>query len=145
MTNYTDKGRVFTRVFIGGISQNVSADDINNEFGKYGQLKNVWVAKRPHGFAFVEYDNIQDAEEAVKSLNGVSLFNENKIRVEISKKKPGNRRGGGSSGFRGNSSSNRSSSFRGSNSNTSFKPKSRFNANSSSVVLEDVVHQEVVV
>ena len=39
--------------------------DLEDAFGKYGPVKNVWVARRPPGFGFVEMEARQDAEEAV--------------------------------------------------------------------------------
>ena len=39
--------------------------DLEDAFGKYGPVKNVWVARRPPGFGFVEMEERQDAEEAV--------------------------------------------------------------------------------
>lgn len=76
------------RVFIGGISSDVSKDAIEKEFGKFGKLSSVWVAQNPPGFAFVEFDDGRDAEEAVKSLNGQTLFDGNRIRVEHSRPRP---------------------------------------------------------
>ena len=40
--------------------------DLEDAFGKYGPVKNVWVARRPPGFGFVEMEDRQDAEEAVR-------------------------------------------------------------------------------
>ena len=31
-------------------------------FSKYGKLCSVWVAQRPAGFAFIEYEDNEDAE-----------------------------------------------------------------------------------
>lgn len=85
------------RVFIGGISAEVSKDEIEKELGKYGKLNSVWVAQNPPGFAFVEFDHGNDADEAVRCLNGQSLFDDgNKLRVEHSRPKQGG--GGGRSG-----------------------------------------------
>ena len=68
------------RVFIGGISGEVTNGAIiEKEFGK---LNSIWVAKNPLGFTFVEFDDKRDAQEAVKSLNGQTLFDGNKLRVE---------------------------------------------------------------
>lgn len=83
------------RVFVGGISGDVSKDAIEKEFGKYGKLSSVWVAQNPPGFAFVEYDDGRDAEEAVKSLNGQTLFDGNRVRVEHSRPRPNGGRGRG--------------------------------------------------
>lgn len=67
------------RVFIGGISSSTSKDEIEREFSKYGRLNSVWVAQNPPGFAFVEYEDGRDAQEAVKQLNGTALFDDNKV------------------------------------------------------------------
>ncbi len=37
---------------------------------RYGPLRNVWVARNPPGFAFVEFEDPRDAEDAVKALDG---------------------------------------------------------------------------
>ena len=39
--------------------------DLEDAFGKYGPVKNVWVARRPPGFGFVEMEARQDAEDGV--------------------------------------------------------------------------------
>ena len=44
--------------------------DLEASFGKYGTLKNVWVARNPPGFAFVEFEDPRDAEDAVRALDG---------------------------------------------------------------------------
>lgn len=85
------------RVFVGGISGDVSKDAIEKEFGKFGKLSSVWVAQNPPGFAFVEFDDMEDADEAVKSLNGQTLFDGNRVRVEHSRP----RKEGGGGGGRG--------------------------------------------
>lgn len=69
------------RVFIGGISSSTSKDEIEREFAKYGRLNSVWVAQNPPGFAFVEYEDGRDAQEAVKQLNGTALFDDNKVSL----------------------------------------------------------------
>ena len=42
--------------------------DLEDAFGKYGPVKNVWVARRPPGFGFVEMEARQDAEEVVGKI-----------------------------------------------------------------------------
>ena len=37
---------------------------------RYGPLRNVWVARNPPGFAFVEFEDPRDAEDSVKALDG---------------------------------------------------------------------------
>ncbi|XP_071445196.1 RNA-binding protein Rsf1-like [Hetaerina americana] len=65
------------------------------KFKNFGKLNNVWVAFNPPGFAFIEFENEDEAEVAVDNLNGAEVLGA-KIRVEISRG-----RGRGRGGFRG--------------------------------------------
>jgi len=71
------------KVFVGDLNPSAQERDVEEIFAKYGQLKNCFVAKNPGGFGFVEFDDPEDAKEAVKSLNGTEI-NGKKIRTEIS-------------------------------------------------------------
>ncbi|XP_022900595.1 RNA-binding protein Rsf1-like [Onthophagus taurus] len=94
MSDREDKGA--TRVYVGGLSDGVKKEDLELEFEKFGKLNNVWVAFNPPGFAFIEFLNHDDAENACDNLNGTDFLG-SKLRVEIARGK--SRRGGG--GFRG--------------------------------------------
>ena len=37
--------------------------DLEDAFTKYGRVKNVWVARRPPGFAFIEMDDSRWVEQ----------------------------------------------------------------------------------
>ena len=41
---------------------------------RYGPLRNVWVARNPPGFAFVEFEDPRDAEDSVKALDGTYVL-----------------------------------------------------------------------
>jgi hypothetical protein len=43
---------------------------LDEAFSKYGRLRKVWVARRPPGFAFIQFEDVRDAEDAVKALDG---------------------------------------------------------------------------
>lgn len=43
---------------------------LEEAFSKYGPIKKVWLARRPPGFAFIEFEDSRDAEDAVKGLDG---------------------------------------------------------------------------
>ncbi|KHJ48288.1 hypothetical protein D918_01559 [Trichuris suis] len=72
-----------TKVYVGGLPDRASRSEIEAVFSRFGQLRNVWVARRPSGFAFVVFEDGRDAEDAVRSLDGTKLCGV-KVRVEIS-------------------------------------------------------------
>lgn len=96
------------RVYVGSILENVKKEDLEVEFGKYGKLTSAWVAFNPPGFAFIEFEDESDAQEAVASMNGTDFMG-SKIRVEIS---PNRGRGRGRGG-RGGRGGDRGGGFRG--------------------------------
>ncbi|KAJ6641442.1 RNA-binding protein 1, partial [Pseudolycoriella hygida] len=71
------------KVYVGNLGSSASKHEIENAFGKYGQLRNVWVARNPPGFAFVEFEDRRDAEDAVRALDGSRCCG-TRIRVEMS-------------------------------------------------------------
>lgn len=58
------------KVYVGNLGSSASKHEIENSFSKYGPLRNVWVARNPPGFAFVEFEDRRDAEDAVRALDG---------------------------------------------------------------------------
>lgn len=87
-------------VYVGGLSDEVQKEDLEREFSKFGNLTKVWVARNPPGFAFIEFEDDQDANEAIKEMNGATI-NGSEIRVDISRGRGGRRGGRGGGGFRG--------------------------------------------
>ena len=61
------------KVYIGNLGNNASKYEIEDAFGKYGPLRNVWVARNPPGFAFVEFEDARDAEDSVRGLDGTRV------------------------------------------------------------------------
>ena len=58
------------KVYVGNLIKGVTEGELKDLFYKYGNLKNVWVARLPPGFAFVEFEDPRDAEDACKDLDG---------------------------------------------------------------------------
>ncbi|XP_045494783.1 RNA-binding protein Rsf1 [Colias croceus] len=95
-----------TRVYVGGLVEGIKKEDLEREFDKYGKLNSVWVALNPPGFAFIEFENMQEAEDACSAMNGFEMLGAT-LKVELSRKRDGPRRGfrgggrGGNFGGRG--------------------------------------------
>jgi len=83
------------KVYVGNLGNNGSKHELERVFSKYGGLKNVWVARNPPGFAFVEFEDERDAEDAVSDLDGRTICGV-RARVEMSsgQRNRGDRRGG---------------------------------------------------
>uniref|UniRef100_A0A0P4VH98 Putative rna-binding protein n=1 Tax=Rhodnius neglectus TaxID=72488 RepID=A0A0P4VH98_9HEMI len=82
------------KVYVGNLGNNASKNELEDVFSKYGPLRNVWVARNPPGFAFIEFEDPRDAEDAVRALDGTRCCG-TRIIVEMSNGKTRSGRGGG--------------------------------------------------
>ncbi|KAL1514060.1 hypothetical protein ABEB36_003383 [Hypothenemus hampei] len=73
-----------TRVFVGGLTYKVRERDVEKFFRKYGRIKEV---SMKNGYAFVEFDDYRDAEDAVYEMNGKDLMGE-RVTVERARGTP---------------------------------------------------------
>ncbi|DBB04094.1 hypothetical protein WJX77_008496 [Trebouxia sp. C0004] len=90
------------RLWVGGLEVGISERDLEDEFGRYGRLRSVWVARKPPGFAFIEFEDNRDAEDAVRKLDGYQPpAAASPWRVEFSRKGEPRRGGGPPGGGRG--------------------------------------------
>merc|ERR1711917_119984 len=72
------------KVYIGNLGGDPpSTTEVEKEFSYYGKLQSVWIARRPPGFAYVEFEDGRDARDACKDLDGRTVFGR-RIKVEIS-------------------------------------------------------------
>ncbi len=92
---------------MGNLSYSVTKETLEEFFGKVGKVESVSIitdkySGQPRGFGFVEMSSQQEAEEAVKQLNGQTLGDRqivvNEARAEERK---GGGGGGGGRGFGG--------------------------------------------
>jgi len=86
------------KLYVGGLSADTSSEEqklqLEDAFGRYGRIRKVWVARRPPGFAFIEFDDSRDADDAARGMDGRNI-NGMRVRVELSH---GRRRNGGGYG-----------------------------------------------
>jgi arginine/serine-rich splicing factor 4/5/6 len=71
------------QIFIAKLSSSVREKDIDYEFRRFGSIKNVQVKR---GYAFVEYENYKDADEAIKEMDGRKFEGQRIVVQQASKK-----------------------------------------------------------
>jgi len=89
-----------TSLYVKNIPDETLPDDLRDLFSKYGSLSDVYIpldyyTKRPRGFAYVQFEDPRDAEDAVESVDGKRLFGYT-LEVQFAKgdrKSPGQMRG----------------------------------------------------
>ena len=87
------------KLYVGGLSYSVTDDQLTELFQSYGTVESAKVitdrdTDRSRGFGFVEMGTQQEAEQAIKALNGTELEGRT-LTVNESKPRE-NRPGGGS-------------------------------------------------
>jgi arginine/serine-rich splicing factor 1/9 len=102
-----------TRIYIGNLPPDCRSKDIEDLFYKYGKIRFVDLKNRKGPpFAFVEYDDPRDAEDAVKGRDRYN-FDGYKLRVEFQKGNKGpSERGGYGRGGAGSGGPPRRSDYR---------------------------------
>lgn len=73
------------KVYVGDLGNGAAKGELERAFSYYGPLRTVWVARNPPGFAFVEFEDPRDAEDAVKGMDGKWVhFTKNKTSKHFS-------------------------------------------------------------
>ena len=71
------------QIFVTKLNSRVTKRDLDREFGKYGEIRNLKLKK---GYAFIEYYNKKDAKYAIRELDNKKLFGQQqRIVVEEAK------------------------------------------------------------
>lgn len=62
-------------VFVGGLTERVTKLLLEETLFEFGIIKNIWLAARPPGFAFVLFEDEESARNAIRYANGRTLDN----------------------------------------------------------------------
>ncbi|MFW6019450.1 MAG: RNA recognition motif domain-containing protein [Bacteroidales bacterium] len=79
-------------IYVGNLDYSVDDQDLEGIFSEYGTVSSAKVimdkfSGRSKGFGFVEMDNKEEAEKAIKGLNGATLENREMVVNEARPKK----------------------------------------------------------
>lgn len=92
------------KLYVGNISYHVDEGSLEKEFANFGSVKSVKIITeyetgRSKGFGFVEMETSDEAQEAIKNLDGKE-FGGRSMRVNVARERTDNRSGGGGGGSR---------------------------------------------
>jgi RNA recognition motif-containing protein len=91
------------KLYVGNLTYNITATDLESLFGAYGQVQSAQVivdrdTNRSKGFAFVEMGSDAEAQAAIDALNGHNYDGRN---LTVNEAKPREPRSGGGGGYGG--------------------------------------------
>jgi len=90
-------------IYVGNLSHDVTEENLRQAFGTFGQITSATVVKdrysgQPRGFGFIEMPNRDEAQAAIKNLNGQELMgrkmNVSEARSRTDRGRSGKQRGG---------------------------------------------------
>merc|ERR1712055_1268718 len=93
MAPYAEEG---CKLFVYGVNENTSNSELSDAFSKYGTVVDTYNTGK--GYAFVTFDNKEDAQTATDQLNGQEILGQ---QVKVNVARPKNDGGGGGGGGRG--------------------------------------------
>ncbi len=88
------------KLYVGNLSYRTTEDELRQAFGQHGDVGQVDIITdretgRSKGFAFVEMPNNDEANDAIKALNGIEL---GERTIAVNEARPREERGGGGGG-----------------------------------------------
>jgi RNA recognition motif-containing protein len=89
-----------TKLYVGNISFNTSASDLEQMFGESGTVQSANIIEdretgRSRGFGFVEMSSTEEANAAIAALNGKEIDGR---ELKVNEAKPQEKRGNGGGG-----------------------------------------------
>ncbi len=90
-------------IYVGNLSDDVSDEDLQQAFETFGEIASVTVIKdkftgKSRGFGFVEMPSEDEAQSAIKGLNGKELKGQ---ILNVNEARPRSERRGGKRGYGG--------------------------------------------
>ena len=92
-----------TKLYVGNFNYDMTDTDLQNLFGAHGTVRSAQViidrdTGRSKGFGFVEMENGEQVQAAIKAMNGKEI---NGRALTVNEARPREDRSGGKSGYSG--------------------------------------------
>eukprot|EP00940_MAST-03C_sp_MAST-3C-sp2_P003485 g3485.t1 len=71
---------------IGRGQDGIEEEELRDVFSKFGNIEAIWVAHQPSGFAFVTFENEDDANKAIAEMDGQKI-KDCQVMVQMSNKR----------------------------------------------------------
>jgi len=68
-----------SHVYVGNLDDIVFKQELEDEFQTYRVIRRIWIARKPPDYAFIDFDDHRDAQNAIRDLDGKHNW-----RVELS-------------------------------------------------------------
>lgn len=88
---------IYMNIYVGNLDYNINDQDLERFFAEYGTVESAKIIidkynGRSKGFGFVEMGNEEEAQKAIKELNGATLENREMVVNEARPKTEAPRR-----------------------------------------------------
>jgi RNA recognition motif-containing protein len=88
---------IYMNIYVGNLDYNINDQDLERFFAEYGTVESAKIIidkynGRSKGFGFVEMNNEEEAQKAIKELNGATLENREMVVNEARPKTDAPRR-----------------------------------------------------
>lgn len=112
--NHNNNNGVKLKIYVGNLDRSVSEDDLKELFEAHGTVVSHTIIKdrytnESRGFGFVEMSSAEEANSAIKTINGQMLKGRSLTVNEAREREPRSRDSSGGGGFGGGQRFNRGS------------------------------------
>merc|ERR1711953_507309 len=77
---------IMSKVYVGKLgAEPLDESDLEDEFEEFGDIKSIFVARNPPGFAYIEFYRDHDAKDAVYELQGKKVCGRKGVKVELAR------------------------------------------------------------
>lgn len=64
---------IMSKLYLGQLRPDITQREIEDAFAKFGPIDNLWIARKPPGFAYLTYAEEKDAAEAMRVMDGADV------------------------------------------------------------------------